>query len=58
MNRNLAVSFSCYAECVQMQVEFLVSEGFMQVRSVDHADVQECYDRSVSVDACAKSLVM
>lgn len=58
MNRNLAVSFSSYASCVQAQVEFLVSEGYVQVRSLDHSDVQECYDHGVSVDACAMSLVM
>jgi len=58
MNRNLAVSFATYTECVQAQVDFLVSQGgSVQVKEVTHRDVRECYDHSVSVDACALDLV-
>lgn len=56
MNRNHAVSFATYTECVQAQVDFLVSQGGCQVKEVTHRDVRECYDHSVSVDACALDL--
>jgi len=55
---NSSVSFASYAACVAQQVAFLVElDGYVQVREVTHADVRECYERNVSVDGCANSLV-
>ncbi len=59
MNRNLAVSFATYVSCVEAQVAFLVEhDARVQVKAVTHSDVRQCYDHSVSVDACARDLVM
>lgn len=57
-NPNLAVSLADYRTCVQAQVDFLVEyTGVAQVTPSTHADVEQCYERSVSVDGCAATLV-
>lgn len=55
----MQVSFVDYARCVEAQVEFLIEFGGVSlVRPLTHPDVRECWERNVSVDACAASLTM
>lgn len=57
---NRSVSFASYVSCVEAQMAFLISyDGGFQVITGEAAlaQMRECYERNVTVDGCANSLI-